>query len=330
MRNIPAISTLLSLLLLTTAWSKPTRELHTHPENPTPTPWLTGPLLTPSGHTIPNGHYNIEPYEFVTINNGNYNNHWQSHDRPHNLYNVISQIPIQIGLPANFDVVVTPQWAWNHTHHASHWVVNDLGIGFDYQLYNRKFKGPWPSVKLAISGKVPIGKYDHLNARRLGTDGGGTGSWLPTAGLVFSHLIHIHDKIFFAPRWAIQYTIPTPVYVKGYNVYGGGHHTRGKVFPGQSLTALFGCELSLSQQWALAGDIQYQHSNKTRFKGRKGSTNGVPNTVTAPSSESLSIAPAIEYNWSAFYGVIAGAWFTVGGRNTTEFVSGVIAINVYH
>jgi hypothetical protein len=331
MRSIFAFSTVLSLLCCSFAWSKqPTPNVKPKPEAPFETPWLTGPLLTPSAHTIPDGHFNIEPYEFVTVNDGVYNNHWKSHDLPHNFYSVSTQIPIQIGLPAGFDIQITPQWEWNHVHHASHWALNDLGVAFDYQLYNRNLKGPWPSVKLTVGGKIPIGKYDHLDRHSLTTDGGGTGSWLPTIALTFSHLVHIKDRIFFAPRWAIQYTVPTPVFVKGYNVYGGGHGTRGTVFPGQSLTALFGCELSLSKNWALATDFQYVHANKNRFKGKRGSTHGVPNPITAPSSESFSVAPAIEYNWSAYYGVIAGAWFTVAGRNTTEFVSGVIAFNIYH
>jgi hypothetical protein len=95
------------------------------------------------------------------------------------------------------------------------------------------------------------------------------------------------------------------------------------------LTVLFGFEISLSQRWAIANDIQYVHTNKTRFKGRKGATRGVANRVGRPSSEQWSLAPAIEYNWSDDYGVIAGVWFTFAGRNTIEFTSGVIAVNIY-
>ncbi len=321
-------TTLLASLFLSVGVSHASTTTKPAPVDP-PFPWLTGPLLTPAAHTIPNGHYNIEPYEYVTTNYGNYNSHWKGISTPHNLYNVITQTVVQIGLPAHFDVFITPQWEWNHTHSASHWVLNDLAFGFDYQLYARGRHDSWPSFKLNVGAKAPIGKYDHLNPRLLRTDGGGMGNWQPSAGIVLSHLVHIGGKFFFSPRANVQYTVPTPVFVRGYNAYGGGEGTRGTVFPGQSLAVLFGYEFSLSQNWALAGDIQYLHTNKTRFKGRKGSTGGVPNTVTSPSSESWSLAPAVEYNWSAYYGVIAGAWFTVAGRNTPEFVSGVVAINIY-
>src|SRR3984957_18538088 len=60
-------------------------------------PWLTGPLLAPSGHVIPLGHYNIEPYLFANVNTGVYNAHWKSHSTD-NFYNINTQVPVQIGI----------------------------------------------------------------------------------------------------------------------------------------------------------------------------------------------------------------------------------------
>ena len=294
-----------------------------------PTPWFTGPLLTPSGHVVPNGHYNIEPYEYVTTNYGLYDAQWQGHSTP-KFYNLMTQISVQIGLPANFDFVFTPEWSWNHREEgASQWTINDLTFGFDYQLYDHKKGSWWPSTKLAIRADLPIGKYQKLNPRLLRTDIGGTGSWLPRIGIDFAHIFWWGGHVFFAPRLNFQYVIPTPVHVKGHNTYGGGHHTHGKVFPGQTFIALFGFEISLSQRWAIAGDINYVHLNKTRFKGHTGSTHGIPNKMGSPSSESWSLAPALEYNWNENYGIIAGVWFSVAGRHWPEFASGVIAVNIY-
>jgi hypothetical protein len=311
------------------ARSVPFFQLQTTENKNEPTPWFTGPLLTPSGVVVPNGHYNIEPYEYIATNFGHYDAKWQSHSTP-NFYRLRTQVSIQIGLPADFDFTLVPQWAWHHSEEGpSHWVLNDFGLTVDYQLYRHK-KGSWfPSVKLALRANAPIGKYEKLNPHALGTDIGGTGSWNPRIGLVFSRLYWWGGHIFFASRLSIQYSFPTPVYVRGYNAYGGGHHTHGKVFPGQSPLVQFGFEISLSQRWVLAGDIQYQHRNKARFKGQKGNTNGTPNAVGGPSTESWSLAPAIEYNWSVDYGIIAGVWFTVAGRNSAEFATGVIAFNIY-
>lgn len=294
-----------------------------------PSPWFTGPLLTPAGHVVPYGHYNIEPYEFVSTNYGLYNSEWNTHSTP-KFYQVSTQTICQIGLPGPFDIAFTPAWTWNHIEGASHWVLNDMSFGFDYQIASYKKGHWWPSLKLNVGATLPIGKYQKLHPKAKGTDIGGFGTWAPTIGLVTSDLFWWGGHIFFSPRFNVQYTIPTPVHVKNNNAYGGGHHTRGKVYPGQSLRLLFGFEISLSQRWVIAGDVQYQHINKTRFRGHKGHTHDRLNRVGAPSSEQFSLAPAIEYNWSNNYGIIAGAWFTIAGRNQTEFVSAVVAFNIYH
>ncbi len=298
-------------------------------QNRKPAPWFTGPLLTPSGNVIPDGHYNIEPYEFATTVFGLYDANWRTQSRP-NFYNISTQTIVEIGIPCHFDITFTPAWSWNHTEGASHWVLNDMVFGFDYQILSAAKGKWWPAIKLAVRGNLPIGRYQKLNPKSMKTDIGGIGSWAPSVGIVLTQLYWWGGHFFFAPRFNIQYTIPTPVHVKNLNTYGGGHHTRGKVYPGQALLFLFGFEISLSQRWAIAGDVQYLHINKTRFKGHKGRAAGVPNTVGVPSSEQLSLAPAIEYNWSKNYGVIAGAWFSVAGRHQLEFASGVVAINIYH
>ncbi len=299
------------------------------PQAQEPSPWFVGPLLTPSGHAIPNGHYNIEPYEFITGNFGDYDRHWHTESIPHTLYNVQTSVPIQIGMPARLDFTFTPQFEWNHIHGASHWVLNDMPWGFDFQILYDKPHEWWPAIKLALRANFPFGKYQKLDPNDKETDVGGTGSWLPGFGISMSHLYWWGGHIFFAPRFNIQYTIPNAVHVKGFNAYGGGHHTHGTAYPGQQLLIQFGYEISLNQRWALAGDVQYVHTSKTRFSGHKGRTRGVPNVVGFPSSEQLSIAPALEYNWSAYVGIIAGVWWTIAGRNAVEFASGVVAINIY-
>jgi len=292
-------------------------------------PWLTGPLLTPSGHVIPAGHWNIEPYEYVNTNYGVYDHRWRSHSVPHNFYNVLTQVPIQYGIGAGFDFQFVPQFSWNHIHGASHWVLNDMGYGFDYQILSDNKDKWWPAIKLALRGNFPIGKYQHLHAHGKGTDIGGTGSWAPGVGITMSHLYWWGGHIFLAARMNWQYSFPTPVHVRGFNAYGGGHHCCGKAYPGQVLIGQIGLELSLSQRWVLAGDIQYQHINHTRFRGQKGATDGVPNSVGGPSSDQWSLAPAIEYNWNPFVGIIAGVWFTVAARNSPVFANAVVAINIY-
>ncbi len=301
---------------------------HHQPTEMPPLPWLTGPLLTPSGHVVPTGHWNFEPYLYVTTDFGVYDKNWSPQSIP-NFYNILSSSSFQYGLPGPLDISFTPQFQWNHTDGASQWEIADMPIGIDVQLWQDNTRAWRPAIKLQLKANLPFGKYQNLNPNKLGTDVSGSGSFLPGIGLVSSRLFHFKGHHFLATRFNVSYTFPTPVHVKNYNAYGGGHHTHGTVFPGQSITALAGFEYTLTQNWVLALDIQYLHTNKNRFKGHAGSSHGVANVVTSPSSEQLSFAPAVEYNWTTNVGAIAGCWFTALGRNSTQFASGVIAINIY-
>jgi hypothetical protein len=84
-------------------------------------------------------------------------------------------------------------------------------------------------------------------------------------------------------------------------------------------------EATLNQNWALALDSVYTQTNITEFFGIPGiAFTGTFADVGTPSSEQLSFAPAIEYNFSGNFGIITGCWFSALGRNSTEFRSGVV------
>jgi hypothetical protein len=100
------------------------------------------------------------------------------------------------------------------------------------------------------------------------------------------------------------------------------------VLPGNNLQGIASFELSLSKNWALALDNVYTHTDTTQFFGTPGITfDGELSKDKNPSIEEFSMAPAIEYNFSSHFGMIAGCWFSVCGRNSTEFRSGVINID---
>ncbi len=198
-------------------------------------PWLTGPLLSPFGYVIDKGHFNFEPYLYGNTEYGRYDKHWKGHSKHH--YNNLTVQPYTwFGFAHRWDIQIGPQFSWNHTSGASHWVVNDLPIELDFQiLYERPHR--WqPAVKLALLGTIPLGKYQKLNPKDKGTDIGGLGTWDPGAQLVFQRLFPISGEHYLVLHYTIGFTIPTVVHVKGYNVYGGGRHTRGKVYPGPSFS----------------------------------------------------------------------------------------------
>lgn len=298
------------------------------PAPTTPQPWLTGTLLSPFGYVIEKGHINFEPYFYSNFMYGSYDKHWHRHSQP-----TLSSLSIQpffwYGFANRWDIEIAPQFSWNHTSGASHWTLNDLPIELEYQLVSER-SGKWqPAIKLAFLLTFPTGKYQKFNPKEKMTDRGGYGNWYPGLELVFQRLIHLSGMHFIEFHFTLGYTIPTSVHVKGFNAYGGGKHTHGTIYPGALFQTILGLEYTFTKNWAFAFDAQYNHNAHTHFKGHKGRTNGKLNSLSRPSSEQLSFAPAIEYNWSNNLGLIIGAWFSVTGHNSSAFANGIIAINLY-
>lgn len=295
-------------------------------------PWFTGPILTPSGHVVPCGHQNYEPYIYWTQIQGNYDSNWKFHHRPI-FNNVLFQGSMQFGILPSTEFDIAPQFTYNHTQGKHMWRASDLPFTLAYQILSEK-EGVWyhPAIKLRFAANIPIGKYDRLNPTRLGTDIGGIGTWYPGIGLVFGKLYHICGVHYLSARLFLTYNFGTATRVRGLSLYGGAAPapgipgTRGTVYPGNVFLFLNGYEYSLTQNWALALDFQYQHTNRTRFSGFS-----PPGTrPVLPSQELFALAPGIEYNWSENVGAIIGPWFTVAGRNTGKFVSYVAALNIYN
>jgi hypothetical protein len=305
--------------------------LYPDEEFPVEAPWLTGPLLAPSSVTVPPGSFNIEPYVFITAYTGIYDNDWKVIKTP-TLWSNSLQIPIQVGVLSWMDFQIAPSVAWNYTEHQAKWTFQDLPVIIDIQLYNNEFMaGNWmPSVKLVLREIFPTGKYNRLDPTKLGTDAGGLGSWITGFGIVFGKLTHLRGVHFLNTRLTIQYNLPSATQLREFNAYGGGFGTRAKYFPSQNFFADLGVELTLAQRWALAVDFVAAYFKKAHFSGFPGLLpDGSLASLNTASKIQYSVAPAIEYNWSANWGMIAGAWFTFAGRNATRFCSGVIALNYY-
>ena len=301
-------------------------------EEPVSAPWLTGPLLAPSALAVPMGFINIEPYLYYTGETGVYNRDWkvESHKTS---YEVNAQSFFQFGIAPFVDFQITFSGSYGYIGSETSWALGDLPMGIGIQIWQESsnLKGWAPSVKIVFREIFPIGKYSNLSPKKGGTDGQGGGSYISQPSLVFAKLFHLKGDCFFFPRLLLQYSLPTSVRLKGFTVYGGGYGAKGRFFPPQNLEADLGVELSLTKNWALACDLVGIWAGRSRFRGNLGvDLDGQPVKLGTKSSVQYSLAPAIEYNWSASWGVIGGGWFTLGGRNAPRFWSGVFAINYYN
>lgn len=296
------------------------------PHISSPEPWFTGSLLTPGANIVPKGHYNIQPYLFFTNTYGHYNAHWKNHSIPR-LFVGSFILDIHFGLSKICDFHFNPMVLYKHQEHIHAWSFGDIPISIGFQLYQNI--PARTAIKLRLLANLPTGKYQNLAPSKKGLDTGGLGGYFPGIGLVIGQTFAMGGSQFLATRLSLSYRFPTPVHVKGLNAYGGDPQTKGKIFPGQDFVSLLGLEWSFTQHFVLACDVEYAHFQKTRFKRKKGYLNGVPHLIHSFSKEQLSIAPALEYNFNKNLGIIAGCWFSLAGRNTPAFASGVISLNIY-
>ncbi|MBM3191626.1 MAG: hypothetical protein FJZ63_03085 [Chlamydiae bacterium] len=288
-------------------------------------PWYTGPLLAPSAHCLSPGYVNLQPYLFITDNYGAYTNSGKMEHRSHHLFTLNPLVVGLVGITHWMEATFQVQGIYNSQNGHSSINIGDLPIGLGFGILAEK---PYvPALLLSIQESFPVGKYQHLNPNKGGVDATGSGAYVTKISLNTSKLVWWwfpkHPMNF---RLALSYGIPTTVHVEGFNTYGGGYGTDGKVHPGQTFGLDFGYEFSFTQKWAFALDIVYNYVGKTTFSGYPGlDSNGNVASVGGPFSEQVSLAPAIEYNLNANFGFIGGVWFTVWGRNSSAFVSGVLS-----
>jgi hypothetical protein len=290
------------------------------------TPWLTGPLIALSGEVVQGGHYDIQPFFHFNTVTGIYDRHWHNASSP-NFFNFTLNVQIIVGMTKWMDFQISPQGLYNSTQGQSSTLFGDFPFTLDFQLLaTDKFKW-FPGIKLELTETFPTGKYQKLKARKLDTDLSGLGSFATSANLVFYKVYHLARVHYLSMTASFGYTYYAPVHVRGFNAYGGGSGCAGKVYPGNSYSGIVSFEFTLNKNWVLAIDHVYTHSDKERFRGTPGigSSLSVPGAVSPHSSENLSFAPAIEYNFNEHWGIIAGTWVSAIGRNSFVFRNAIFS-----
>jgi hypothetical protein len=288
-------------------------------------PWYSGPLLTGSAHMMPPGYLSLQPYLFVADNYAVFDGDYESHGIP-DFTSLNPQInALQAGITSWLDIALGIQGVCNWQDGKYSGGFGDTAVTLGFPLLT---EGLYiPAMKIGIQETFPTGRYQKLTPGKGAVQGIGMGSYQTTfsyriAKLCFWSTLHPLNL-----RSTFAYTIPTTVHVKGFNSYGGGFDTKGKVRPGNQLSVSVGMEWSVTQRWVFANDIVYAHHDRTQFNGHKGVTSsGKPAKTGAPSSEQWSLAPAIEYNFSSMLGVLGGVWFSFAGRNSSKFVQGIVSV----
>jgi hypothetical protein len=280
-------------------------------------PWMTGPLLAPSGKTIPAGHVNFEPYGFYTMYPGNFRN---VELLPVLTVGVTNFLDVQTSLPVDH--------SWNHGQQGGN--IGDYSLGIGLQVLREQEHSWVPNLRMTIQEVFPTGKFDHLNPNKLGTDQTGIGAYQTAIGFHFQKLKDFGNDHYLRSRLSLLGSWASDVHVEGASVFGGNDITEGDIKPGNSFSADLAFEYSLTQHWVPVFELLFVDSNSSDFNGNPGLTpGGVIDSIGGGGGTQLSLAPALEYNFSPQLGVIGGVWFAVTGPSGGGFTSLALAVNYY-
>ncbi|MBI5273116.1 MAG: hypothetical protein HY861_03950 [Chlamydiia bacterium] len=291
-------------------------------------PWYTGPLITPSASMMPPGYGNLQPYLFVKDTYAQFDENRHSVSAP-NAVTVNPLAILQFGITDSMDTILTVGGIenWKQEHNGGGF--SDITASLGFLIVEQSFYVP--KAKFSIQQLFPTGQYKNLNSNGLGLSASGAGAWQTTFSLAFGKLLFWNTTHPMNVRLFFGYTISTPINVKNFNTYGGGFGTDGTVHPGSTFACDLGLEYSINQPWVFALDLVYTATGSTSFTGSPGLLNPadptLPATVGDSYNDNLSLAPAIEYNWNENLGVLGGVQFSVYGRNSGNFVSGIFSVD---
>lgn len=293
-------------------------------------PWFTGPLLAPAGHTVPKGHTNLEVYGLDVLTNGRYDK--SGHFVHSRLFRSFVTNPIIThGFTNWLDVQLTLPYTFNSTRGINYNRLGDTAVALGIQVWEQNTSPQRMDVRLLLQETFPTGKYEHLTTYALGTDSTGLGSYQTQIGLNFQYLRELYDQHYLRTRLILSHLYASSVRVSGLNSYGGTATTKGKINPGTEGGADLAFEYTMTQNWVAVMEATYSKGQATRFNGilNIGNIGGPSATIGSGDYHSVALAPALEYNFTDSLGLIGGVWFPLEGKNTSHFMTYVLALNAF-
>jgi len=288
--------------------------------------WFTGPLFTPMAITPPKNHPALEVTVGVKNQYGVYDDNW-SVKHSANLWSLFNYYDAQLGISSVLGMEIIASWTANFRKNARAVHLQDTTLRVGFQICN-EVPGTWiPDFRIILQEVFPTGKYRNLSPSKKETDLTGLGSYQTGMYLAFQKLFNLNENHKYQMRFSAGYFVPSKVNVQGFNAYGGGYGTKGKIFPGHYISIFCSGEYNLNKHWALAFDSNFQYNFKGRFSGKQGTLgNDMKAPVSSPKAVTFTLAPELEYTFTEKTGLLLGIWFSVLGKNFPAFNSVFVSI----
>nr|WP_232091865.1 hypothetical protein [Acetobacter aceti] len=288
--------------------------------------WYIGSLVSPSGAKNHAGDAGIEPYFSYSQPVGTFASNGTGHPLHPRQQTFSNSTMWKYGILDDLSIQAHTviSYGWKHgAGHAHGPKFGDFPVDMIWRFMRANPKRYIPDLNLFAGVIFPTGDYSRLGASQ---DGFGTGAYVfrmalteqSTYTLPGGHELRLRVWSWF--RHALN-----SARLRDVTSYGTSEGFVGRGSPGMSGQVGFSLEYALNQKWVLAADVARDWSNGSRLKGRYASGQTVNKTGSA--STDWQVAPAIEYNWNARWGVIAGSAVYYAGHNTGIKVSPQFAIN---
>ena len=297
--------------------------------------WFTGPMLANTAATAPRGHYLIEPYLYDVITQGAYGANGVRHSTPHeNGYGTLTYLIY--GLTDRIGVGMLPTAGYNTMRDQPS--SSGPGLGDQTVQIQRRFTqfqpcGRIPTISLALQETLPTGQYDRLGSRP--TNGRGAGAYTTNPEFLSQMYFWLPNHRILRVRVDGSDAFSGTVSLKDASIYGTTTGFRGSAKPGSSLSFDLAAEYSVTRNWVLALDGIYHTTGNTRVTGYylQNVTAGEPppsRLTNSGWSDAYGVAPAVEYSWKPWIGVLLGARVIAAGHNTDATITPAFAINIVH
>ncbi|WP_216849836.1 hypothetical protein [Acidisoma sp. L85] len=293
------------------------------PDSATQSQWFTGPLVAPSPALSAAGDFETEPYAVYTGNTGSYAGNWSHRSVTTDLSEAQSETLLEYGITDRLSIQAVPSFGALWTGRNSSFGAGDLPVELKYRFNDQNVATGAPSMTAFLGMSFPLGGYDRLTTPSIGQ---GSGAFTIKEGVLLQSLFDTPGNHPLRLRlYADAFEPFAAASVSDISVYGTAQGFHGHVTPGFATDTGLGVEYGLSQRWVLALDLVQDYANTTLVSGAIGAA--AVTTLKSPASIAISVAPAVEYNFSGNVGMIAGVQLSVAGRNTASYVAPQIALS---
>lgn len=287
--------------------------------------WYTGSLLSPSGALFHKGSVAIEPYFSAALSGDNFDASGEKRRASTYSRHMVNNTLYKYALTDTLSVQALPEIAlWQSEGMRRHSApeIGDLPVDAVVRFLDIQWGRLHPAFNLFVGVGFPTGRYDNLRASSVATGGG---AYVGRFALTEQSSYHLGAGHELRIRLWVNARQPLGrIRVHGMSTYGS---RSGRVTLGMTTEAGAAVELAITHRFVFALDVDHDFSASSLFRTDGGGESDPVRRLS--SSTSWNVAPALEYNWSARFGLIAGVSMVVSGRNTAASTVPQFAFNAF-